>query len=74
MKKKQVKKLGYMKPQIECIQIAQDKFLMAGSEFGPVTGGHHSAGDDEELNAKGGALWFDEEEGLSGSTHNLWDE
>ncbi|MDY6131212.1 MAG: hypothetical protein SPI18_08050 [Prevotella sp.] len=74
MKKKQVKKLGYMKPQIECIQIAQDKFLMAGSELGPVTGGHHSAGDDEPLNAKGGILWFDEEDSQSDLSHNLWDE
>ncbi|RRC98147.1 hypothetical protein [Prevotella sp. OH937_COT-195] len=74
MKKKQVEKPRYIKPQIECIRVVHDRHILAGSDSGPVTGGHHSAGDDEELNAKGGALWFDEEEGLSGSTHNLWDE
>lgn len=74
MKKIQVEKLRYIKPQIECIQVIHGCHILAGSELGPVTGGHHSADDDDPLNAKGGGLWFDEEESQSGSTHNLWDK
>lgn len=74
MKENQVKKQRYVRPLIECVGIAQDSHLLAGSELGPVTGGHHSAGDDETMNAKR-FQWLDEEETPSGEAQsNLWED
>lgn len=72
MNKNQVERKKYVRPLVESVQVIQDRDLLAGS--GPVTGGHHSAGDDEPLGAKG-FQWFDEEDELNASpSKNIWED
>lgn len=48
----------YVLPAIEIIAVGNETFLAGAS----ISGGHKSADDDEELNAKGFELFDDEEE------------
>lgn len=62
MKEKYLKKQKYEQPLIKCFQFETDGQFLAGSELGPVTGGHHSAGDEAPLGDAKEFRWISEEE------------
>lgn len=66
MKENQVSKRVYVKPEIEVVIVRTDCHLLDAS----VSGGHHSADDDETLNAKE-TDFFDEED-FSTISENAW--
>lgn len=66
MKKDQVIKREYTKPKIEIIGVVVENHLLEAS----VSGGHHSADDDETLNAKKTGI-FDEED-FSPTDESAW--
>lgn len=56
----------YMKPETEIIKVEEKYSLLDTS----ISGGHHSAEDDEILNAKG--MNFSEEEDRFPTDKNMW--
>ena len=60
MNTRQGKRKAYVKLETAVIVISENESLLAGSGTN-ATGGHHSAADDETLNAKKFDFFSDEE-------------
>ncbi|MDY2633414.1 MAG: hypothetical protein SOV83_02330 [Prevotella sp.] len=64
MKKNKYQKWVYVKPEVRVVIVETDCHLLETS----VSGGHHSADDDEVLNAKKAGFFGDEDEFVTDKT------
>ena len=70
MNRQKTMKCAYLAPCTEVIPVNLECSLLLSS---PVSGGHNDAGDDEELNAKQGGF-FDQEEEAGTKGWRPWSE